>query len=138
MPEPTPSAACRTEWKRRCDEAGVPLPSFYIEHLELFDEVFARALDAERAKTSQGGKPYNLEFIRGLEERIARLTEERDRLRDEVGRLREAGDNLRRVFLRHVYGNGVTMDQQVKHPSLQKALATWDAALAPAEGTEGT
>ena len=80
-------------------------------------------------QTSQGGKPYNLEFIRGLEERIARLTEERDRLRDEVGRLREALEHMLKISFLWTTAPGERLE------AIRDNLR---AALAPAEGTEGT
>ena len=108
-------------------------------------------------QTSQGGKPYNLELIRGLEERIARLTEERDRyytahsdlyvrlmaaqeengrLRDEVGRLREALEEIRQRALQDSPEDVAAEIASGRTISDMYGIAK--AALAPAEGTEGT
>lgn len=65
-----------------------------------------------------------------VEAGIRALTAERDRLRI-------AGEDMLRVFLRHIYGSGVTMDQRIKHPSLQKAVDQWVAAFRPPDGPGG-
>src|SRR3990167_9830962 len=53
---------------------------------------------------------------------------EGQRVEAEWRALLEAGDTLREHLLVRTYGHGVTM-KQTRHPSVDKALATWDAAV---------
>lgn len=47
----------------------------------------------------------------------------------DIAALRAGGDEMRRAFLRYIYGTGFTMNGPIKHRSLRKAVEQWDTAV---------
>lgn len=123
QPDPTPASVERA---RR--EAAIQIvdgvlgytmeyagsPAAHRQYYDLTEEAMQPALDAARqagAREARTEQEHALQRLEGL---------------------REAGTRMREAFLRHVYGNGASMEPP-KYPSLIKVVEAWDAALATGE-----